>query len=66
MVAYVFLMPALGSLRQEDYLGMEAYVYNISSRRLREEDHEFQISLGCIVRPYLKNPRNQAGKTIGH
>ena len=61
MVAYIFLMPALGCLRQKDCLGMVAYVYN-SSRRLREEDHEFQISLEYVVKPYLKNP-NQAGRT---
>jgi hypothetical protein len=28
-------------------------------RRLRQEDCEFQASLGCITRPHLKNRRKE-------
>jgi hypothetical protein len=30
--------------------------------RLRQEDHEFKASLGCMERPCLKKPKEREGE----
>jgi hypothetical protein len=47
--------------------GVVVHVYNPSTQRLVQEEHEFEDNLGCIVRPclHLKNERNEEGQKTG-
>jgi hypothetical protein len=38
-----------------------AYAYNLALGRLRQEDHEFNANLGCIVTLCLKTPFPKVG-----
>jgi hypothetical protein len=38
-------------------LGSDAYNFLVLGR-LRQENHKFQVNLGCTVRPYCKKKRD--------
>jgi hypothetical protein len=45
-----------------DKLNVVVHVYNPSTERHKYEDHKFKVSLGYIVRTYLKKPKGEEKK----
>jgi hypothetical protein len=55
------LSPAWGWWEM-DKLNVVVHVYNPSTERHKYEDHKFKVSLGYIVRTYLKNQKGRKKK----